>query len=227
MRRIGRGRLGGRTANRAEVRDAMEDQRVHVCVGLVVKRPNDDAHYEIVKDDAGAPVDVLVEVDLMPRGEAVTARLGALAGGPGCGIWRIPPAGTEVVVSIPRGELENGPCIVGELSTRGVPGALDQDTLVVINPGKVIVASKNDKVYVGSEDGTGTQPMVLGNSLETRLSDLEAKFIAHTHPVPAEDVHTGAPPVLVGTTAGGATSPTTSTLPHSTDNIKAQKGEVK
>lgn len=226
MPRQSKGHLGGRTPNRAEVRDALEDQRVHVCVGLVVKRPNETSHYEIIKDDAGSPVDVSVEVDLMPRGEAVTARLGALAGGPGCGIWRIPPAGTEVVVAIPRGEPENGPCIVGCLSTRGVPSALDGDTLVLINPGKVIMASKNDKVYVGSEDGTGTQPMVLGNSLETRLSDLESKFVGHTHAFAATATYvTGTGP---GTSApAGTSAPTTSTLPHSGDNIKAQKGEVK
>ena len=158
-RRLGRGRLGGQTVNRAEVRDALEDGRVHCSVGVVVHRPNEDSHYEVIEDDAGNPVDVSVEVDLMPRSEAVTARLGALAGGAGSGIWRIPPPGTEVMVMVPRGELENGPVIVGELSSRAVPPALDQDTLVIINPGKVIMASKNDQVYLGSPDGSGTSPV--------------------------------------------------------------------
>jgi hypothetical protein len=103
--RVNRGRLGGRTVNRAEVRDALEDGRVHCALGLVVKRPNETSHYSLETDDTGSPVDVLVEVDLMPRQEAVTCRLGALAGGPGSGIWRIPPPGTEVMVMVPRGEL--------------------------------------------------------------------------------------------------------------------------
>lgn len=159
-RRTGhRGKLGGVTVNRAEVRDALEDGRVHCAIGLVVHRPNDDSHFTIETDANGNPVDVSVEVDLMPRREAVTARLGALAGGTGSGIWRVPPPGTEVMVMVPRGELENGPVIVGELSSRGVPGALDKDSLVIINPGKVIMASKNDQVYLGSQDGTGCQPV--------------------------------------------------------------------
>lgn len=154
-----RGKLGGRTVNRAEVRDALEDGRLHCAVGIVVHRPTESSHFEIIKDDAGNPVDVSVDVDIMPRQEAATCRLGALAGGPGSGIWRVPPPGAEVMVCIPRGELENGPFIVGELSTRSVPAALDQDSLVIINPGKVIMASKNDQVYLGTQDGTGAQPV--------------------------------------------------------------------
>jgi hypothetical protein len=47
---------------------------------------------------------------------------------------------------------------VAVLSSRNVPGALDEDTLVLLNPKKVIIASKDDKVYLGSVDGTGTKP---------------------------------------------------------------------
>lgn len=221
--RVGRGRLGGRTVNRAEVRDALEDGRIHCAVGLVVVPNNEDSHYEIEADNDGNPVDVLVNVSLMPRQEAVLCRLGALAGGPGSGIWRIPPVGAEVMVMVPRGELENGPVIVGELSTRGIPSALDQDSLVIINPGKVIIASQDDKVYLGSVDGTGTQPAVRGDDLVQRVENIEDVLTNHTHPIP---VQAG---TVVGATCSiplGATS-APSTAPTGSPDPRSQTTEVK
>lgn len=155
---------GARTPEMSQVREVLTDDRTWTAIGVVVSRGG-DAHYEIVHDDGGNPVDVLVDVDLMPRGEYVTARLAASAGGPGAGLWRIPPVGTEVVVVVPGGELEGGPVVIGVLSSRNVPNALDKDTLVLAHPGKVILYSSQDKVYLGSSDGTGTKPVALKDHL--------------------------------------------------------------
>jgi uncharacterized protein involved in type VI secretion and phage assembly len=194
--------------------------KVYCGLAVVVKRDGDSAHWEKHTEDNG-DTDILVEVDLMPTGEPLTVRLGAAAAGNGWGLWSVPPVGAEVIVAFPDGEMDGmDPVIIRVLSSGKVPDALDGDTLVLIAPKKIIIASQNDKTYVGSEDGTGTEPMVLGNSLETRLSDLEAKFVAHVHPF------TGTIDTVHSTCAGTSTA-TSSTLPHSGDNIKAQKGEVK
>jgi uncharacterized protein involved in type VI secretion and phage assembly len=148
-------RIGHRRIERADLAHVMADNRCWTGIGIVVARDGGE-HYEIEEED-GAPVDVLVEVDLMPRRESVTCRLAAVSGGPGAGLWKVPPVGAEVVVAIPEGQLEAGPIIIGVLSTRDVPGALDADKLILINPGDIIIASKNGKVYLGSEDGSGTK----------------------------------------------------------------------
>lgn len=150
-----RNRLGSKHMSASYARDLLKDPRTWCCVGIVAKHGGD--HFEILEDN-GTPVDVLVEVDLMPQNESVTCRLAACAGGPGGGLWKVPPVGAEVYVAIPGGEVEGGPVIVAVLSCRDVPSALDEDTLVLLNPKKVIIASKDEKVYLGSVDGTGTKP---------------------------------------------------------------------
>lgn len=91
---------------------------------------------------------------------------------------------------------------------------LDKDGNVNAN------AKSGKKVNVGSPDGSGAEPAVLGDTLETRLHDLELKFLAHTHQVPYS--WTGTPGSSTAT--AGATS---STLPHDGDNIKASNVTVK
>lgn len=138
--------------SRADAAEVLADDRVWFAVGIVRARPNEDKHFEAITKD-GKLVDVSVEVDIMPRRESVTCRLGGFGGARG--IWRIPPPGTEVAVAIPGGELEGGPVIVAVLSSRDVPAGLDEDTLVVSNPKRVLVYSEDDKVFLGSNDGTG------------------------------------------------------------------------
>lgn len=144
MRHSRMGRLGAKAFNLAELKEIIRDGKIWTGLGVVVKRPEDSAHYEIVSE-GGSAVDVLVDVDLMPNKEPLFCRLGSFAGGAGLGVWRIPPVGTEVVVIIPDGEFEGGPMIVATLASRDVPSQLDEDTLVVRN-------SKNVKII--SDDGT-------------------------------------------------------------------------
>jgi hypothetical protein len=215
--------IGSFTPARSDMQEVLQDRRVWTGVGVVVKRPNDDAHYEIVKDSAGNPVDVLVEVDFMPNAEPVYARLGALSGGAGAGIWSIPPVGTEVVLALPGGELDGMPCIVGRLSSRNIPGALDADTLVIINPKKVIIASQNDKVYLGSQDGTGCQPAAVADDLDTRLQTIESRLndlAGHTHAA-------GTYAVPGPTSVTGVSGPSTNAAITSPPSIKSTTTMVK
>lgn len=159
-----RNRVGHRRLEMADARSALADNRMWCAMGVVVKRDQENEHFEIINDDSGNPADVVVEVDIMPRREAVTARLAAVSGGPGAGLWKVPPVGAEVLVAIPMGQLEGGAIIVGVLSCQNVPGALDTDKMVLINPGDVILASKNGKVYLGSEDGSGTKKVAFKDS---------------------------------------------------------------
>lgn len=218
-----RPRDGAKPLELAAIRRALEDKRLWCGLGKVVLRDGESSHFEIETNDSGTPVDVLVEVDIMPEGIPVTARLGCGAGSLGAGGWKIPAPGTEVVWIAPHGEMEADLMIIATLSTNSVPSALDADTYVLVQPKNLIIASTDasGKVKLGAPDGTGTQPAVLGNALQTRLADLESKFLGHTHPVVFGTCTAG------GTTGTAPTSATGSTLPHSGDNVKAQNVEVK
>lgn len=65
--------------------------------------------------------DVYVEVRLEPSGQRLSARLGGIAGGPGSGVWMIPPVDTEVRVLFEDGA---DPTIVGVLSGAELPTLL-------------------------------------------------------------------------------------------------------
>lgn len=112
----------------------------------------------------------------------------------------------QYALTLSRGE-------VGVQNAFGASTVWDKDGNVITTPGG------SGKVKLGG--ASGLEPAVLGNTLQTRLADLESKFLSH--------VHTTA---LGACTAGGATGAvasiaTTSTLPHAADNIKAASTEVK
>lgn len=136
---------GSKPIDLSILKDALRDNRVWCGLGLVVKRDGEDSHYEIVDND------VLIEIDLMPEGVAVTARLGSWAGGKGSGLWRIPPVGTEVAWMCPCGTLDSDTLVVGTFSSGEIPADLDEDTLVIINPKKVVLKSQNDDVTVDAD----------------------------------------------------------------------------
>jgi hypothetical protein len=101
----------------------------------------------------------------------------------------------------------------------GVQNAFGASTLWDKNGNVITTPGGSGKVQLGG--ASGNQPAVLGNTLQTRLADLEAKFLGHVHAT-----------ALGLCTAGGATgsvasAPTTSTLPHSADVIKSNTVEVK
>lgn len=163
-------------------------------------------------------------------GHSVLARLYAPAGA----LWRLPKKGDGAHVI--RGRKMNGPggplamvdggdgstdnIVPSWLGTSDAGISMAETVHVESTNGDVKVkAASGKKVYLG--DDAGTEPAVLGNSLEQRLSDLEAKFLAHVHPVVFGACTAG------GTTGTAPTSKTASTLPHSGDNIKASDVEVK
>lgn len=153
-------RLGSKRLTRAEIAELVRDERTWCGVAVVVKRQGEDAHYEITDTD------VLVEVDLMPHRQPVTCRLAAAAGGPGHGLWRVPPEGSEVAVVIPGGELESEAMIVGVLASGTKPDGLDADTMVLVNPKNVIIKSDNGDIKIDADGavhvqtaGGGAQPI--------------------------------------------------------------------
>lgn len=153
-------RLGAKRLTRADIAELVRDERVWCGVAVVVKRDGESSHYEITSSD------VFVEVDLMPSNIPLTCRLAAAAGGPGSGLWRVPPVGAEVAVCIPGGELEAEAMIVGVLSSGTAPSGLDADTMVLINPKNVVIRSDNGDVSIDAHgkvhlqtSGGGAQPI--------------------------------------------------------------------
>lgn len=157
--------LGSRRGRRAtkrlampEIRAAMIDRRVWTGLALVVEV--DGSHFEIDPD-----VGVLVHATLVPDGQPLMARLGGLGSGGDSGVWRIPPAGSEIAVVIPDGDLDSDVIIVGVLSSGGTPGELDGDTLVVKAPKVVIVADA--AVEIGLKGLTPQDGLVHGTGIDT------------------------------------------------------------
>jgi phage gp45-like len=103
----------------------------------------------------------------------------------------------------------------------GMQNAFSASVLLDQNGNVTAVPGGSGKVLLGA--ASGTQPAVLGDTLETRLADLEAKFLAHMHQVSGA---TSAPVTGCPGTFTGAAAATTSTLPHAADVIKSSNTEV-
>lgn len=167
------------------LREAMRDRRVWCSLGKVLPSDDGGSHYSI---DGG---EILVDVEIQPSLEEVSAIVGSAAGGNGAGVWAIPPVGAEVIVAIPEGEVEFQPTIVSVLSSGTAADGLAENTIVIVAPtgGQVIV-----------HDGSSGDAKELAYK-----SDVQAvvdTFNGHTH---------GYIPSGTGTPAlstGPATSPT-------------------
>jgi len=174
---------GRRRVDLGAMREALADGKVYTGIALVVER--DGSHFTIEDGD------VLVELELMPSEEPLTARMGAAGGGSGVGIWFIPPAGSEVAVLVPDGELACGPIIVGVLSS----GALPAD----VAAGVTVIANSSVLVTDGT---TGAEELATKADLQTVRDEL------HTHEhmyIPTS----GTPGPAVATTGGpSVTAPT-------------------
>jgi hypothetical protein len=112
--------------------------------------------------------------------------LGTFGGGPGTGIWRIPPEGAEVVVMISQGELSEQSVIIGTLSTGDTPSTLDADTFVLINPKRVHIESKDDKCEIKAHgqvtiDSTNDDIVLNGGSHKVARVSAGDKTEAHGH----------------------------------------------
>jgi hypothetical protein len=115
------------------MREALKDRRVFPCLGIVTTDDDSGSHFDLDGED------LLVEVELVPGEERITARMGAVGGGSGQGLWFVPPVGSEVIVIMCDGELEADAFIVGVLSSGAVPEGIAPDVTVIANTSKVYV----------------------------------------------------------------------------------------
>lgn len=143
-----------RAVDLSELKEALAEGKIHTAIGTVTDEGVDN--YFSIEDG-----DLIVELELHPGGEQVSARMGVGGGGSGQGIWFIPPPGTEVAVLVPDGDLECGPIIVGIMSSGGLPDGVAPGVTVVANSSKVLI-----------HDGSGgTDQLVTKTAYE-----------AHVHP---------------------------------------------
>lgn len=128
-------KIGARKFPTDAIREVLADRRAWVYLGIVTKFAGESSHYEIDGED------IVVDVQLAPDGYPALCRLGVSAGGPGAGVWFIPPEGAEVLVCVPEGELEADPVIVAILSTGQVPDGVAPGVTVIAVPagGQVLV----------------------------------------------------------------------------------------
>jgi len=138
-----------RALEMSEIKTAVRDGRVWCEIGVVAVLDNESSHYELLKDDGGSTIDVLVGVKFGHSGEQVLCRLGMTAGRQGgFGLWTIPPVGTEVLVHIPQGEYESDAVIVAMASSGGVPSQLDDTTIVLSNVKNIVIDSTEGDVNI-------------------------------------------------------------------------------
>jgi len=102
----------------------------------------------------------------------------------------------------------------------GIQNAFEAKILLDKNGDIIQTPKSGRKVYVGGS--SGTEPAVLGDSLQTRLADLESKFLAHVH---TNGTLTSPSGNVTG--AMDTASVSGSSLTHSSDNIKASVARVK
>lgn len=173
IKRQPRPRQASKRLDLTGIKKALRDRRCWTCFGLVVSG-EESSHFEIDEN-----ADVLVEVEVQPSLERLTCRLGSIAGGPGRGVWAIPPVGTEVAVIVPDGQLDFMPLIVATLSTGEVPADLDETTLVMTNNlGDIAVIPSGD-LKLGS--GSATEQALRGNSFQSRFNAFVTDYNTHNH----------------------------------------------
>lgn len=168
-----RGRRGSKRFDLTDLRALLKDQREWSSIGRVFLPPGQAQHFEITGGD------IFVDVILQPSLVDVTCRLAA-------GMWLVPALGEEVVVSIPEGQLEFMPVVIGVLSTGKVPSAQQP------SPTRIAIVRQEVVIHDGSG---GANPLPTLASLQAsidKINGLIDKYIMHTH--------TG---VLVGTAVTG------------------------
>lgn len=134
--------VGAKRLDLTDMRELFRDRRVWSAVGIVTKADGRDSHWEIVTDDGGAEVDIVIDVVVQPSQVPVTARLR------GGGWWEVPAEGDEVALLVPDGQLDFMPIVLCKLSSNTVPsGQAPSPTNIVI------AAPTGGKVYV--HDGSG------------------------------------------------------------------------
>lgn len=129
-------RSGAAGLNVRGQQDALDDLRLHIEIG-VVKADTGDSHFEI------ADGDVWVDCIIMPTEQPITCRLSTIAGGPGHGVWMVPPNGAEVVIACPSGQIEGGGIIIAVLPGGTLPAGVVESKIVIVAP-EVLVYDTNE-----------------------------------------------------------------------------------
>lgn len=144
-------RQGAKPLNMPVFRDALRDHSLWCGLALVENFPGADNHFEVT--DTG---DVLLSIIIQPERTPITARLGSFGGGPGLGIWRIPPVGSEVMWICPHGDIEEEDVLViGTLSGTEVPQDIqdNNDQMVIVDDKKIQIRSNDEDVNIDAENG--------------------------------------------------------------------------
>lgn len=150
-----------RKADLTFIKEALRDRRCWGCLGVVVD--DGGGHWGFIDGD------VIVDIELQPSEERISAVMGSPAGGLGAGIWSIPPVGSEVIVLVPDGEFDFQPTIVAVTNGETQPNGLSENTIVIQAPvgGEVIV-----------HDGDNTAKAL---AFQDDLAELASTFLSHTH----------------------------------------------
>lgn len=145
-----------------EIREAFRDGRVWVRRAQVFEPDGAGSHFKIHVDSGTGARKVMIEVMTLPEGEDLTCQLATRP------TWYIPTPGTVVLVSVPSGELDHCPAIVGIEDS----GEADED----IDPSRTLVATDKDYVVKAPTIKFGSvgasHPVPQGDSLKTMLDAL-------------------------------------------------------
>lgn len=195
-----RGRRGAKVLDLSDWEKLFKDRRSWTVLARVEAHDGEATHCEFVNNDDGTKA-VFVDVVSMPSNIEMSCRLSQDGG-----LWRIPPIGTEVIVSIPDGQIDWTPTIVA-ISGKQPDGLSPTAAILVVDPGMTVLV----------HDGTAADAKKLPTWADfNALRDwVEAQFAAtggHTHVVsgavtttiaavaaPAPSVPTVAVPTPTGT----------------------------
>lgn len=154
-----------RRARMGAARQVFADVRTQTAIGLVVKPPDEAAHW--LRDEANR---VLCFVELKPTGGIRLCVLGGVC--KARGVVSVPPPGTQVGIVIPDGRVGAEPRIVERFDDGQEPlPELDDETLVVVGP-RVAVIARADQVYLGAIEGA--VPVALGPPVESQFAALRS-----------------------------------------------------
>jgi hypothetical protein len=202
-RASGAKRLDGAVVREA-VRRLLPTNGMTIMTGLVFVPDGASSHFKL-ESRGGKISDVLVEVETVgAQRQDLTCRLATLVGGPGCGLWRVPPVGAEVVVALPDGQPDHMPTIIGVLSTGETPKRVSPERTVLVATDAVEIIAP--AVFLGEGEDGATHPVGRGDKLEAKLNSLIGKYNVHTHAVPGPA--TSGSPSTTETTLDDGQSPT-------------------
>ncbi len=196
------------------LRKLVRDKRTHVTEAIVVKPPDEEAHWEVVDGM------LLVHCEETISRKPYTCRMPGAA--IGRGVLMVPPVGTIVGVIVPGGSVSADPMIVAWFESGTIPDEFDENVVLVCGPNVTIVAADGGKVRLGS--GDANQSVVRGEELKTAYDALASAFASHFHldstalattgPIDSATPPAGSPPVQVpgpgldpGALPGSALSP--------------------